>query len=105
MSQDAPRIARRQVVILNALGLHLRPANKFVGMAMQYRSEIRVVSGGEAVNGKSILELATLAAEQGTRLDLEADGPDAEAAVAALAELVAAGFYEDDDGDSVERPS
>jgi phosphocarrier protein HPr len=104
MSQD-PRIARRRVDILNALGLHLRPADKFVRLALQFQSDIRVLYNGQEINGRSILDLTTLAAEQGARLELEARGPDAEAAVAALADLVAAKFYEDDDGISVERPS
>jgi phosphocarrier protein HPr len=104
MSQD-PRIARRRVDILNPLGLHLRPADKFVRLALQFQSDIRVLYNGQEINGRSILDLTTLAAEQGARLELEARGPDAEAAVAALADLVAAKFYEDDDGHSVERPS
>jgi phosphocarrier protein HPr len=104
MSQD-PRIARRRVDILNPLGLHLRPADKFVRLALQFQSDIRVFYNGQEINGRSILDLTTLAAEQGARLELEARGPDAEAAVAALADLVAAKFYEDDDGVSVERPS
>ena len=98
MSAD-PQVARRQVEITNAMGLHLRPANKFVLLAARFQAEIKVISEGLEVNGKSILDLSTLAAECGTRLDLEARGPDAEAAVEALAELVAAGFYETDEGD------
>lgn len=97
MSDESP-VARRQVEITNAMGLHLRPANKFVLLAARFQSEVRVHAEGLAVNGKSILDLATLAAEHGTRLDIEAVGPDAEAAVAALAELVEAGFHEDDEG-------
>ncbi len=104
MSQD-PRVARRQVEIVNALGLHLRPADKFVRIAFQFQSEIRVFNDGREINGKSILDLTTLAAECGTRLDLEARGPDADAAVAALAALIEARFYEDDEGQSVERAS
>lgn len=95
MSQD-PQVARRQVEITNALGLHLRPADKFVRLASQFQSEIRVDHQGHTINGKSILDLTTLAAECGTRLELEARGPDAEAAVAALAELVLARFHEED---------
>lgn len=104
MSQDPP-VARRQVEILNALGLHLRPAAKFIDVAKHYKSEVVVSFAGREVNGKSILDLSTLAAECGTRLDLEARGPDAEATVIALAALVAARFYEDDEGQSVERAS
>jgi len=101
MSHD-PQVARRQVEIINALGLHLRPADKFVRLAHRFQSEIRVYSDGHEINGKSILDLTTLAAECGTRLDLEARGPDAEAAVEALAELVLARFHETDEGQDKE---
>ena len=98
MSHDPHQVARRQVEITNALGLHLRPADKFVRLAHQFQSEIRVYHQGHEINGKSILDLTTLAAECGTLLDLEARGPDAEAAVDALAELVLAQFYENEEG-------
>lgn len=98
MSQDPHQVARRQVEILNALGLHLRPADKFVRLAHRFQSEIRVYHEGHEINGKSILDLTTLAAERGTLLDLEARGPDAEAAVEALAELVLARFHETEEG-------
>jgi len=94
---DVP-VARRQVEILNAYGLHLRPADRFVRLALQFQSEIKVIFQGRECNGKSILDLTSLAAERGTRLDLEARGPDAEDAVAALADLVAARFHEMADG-------
>jgi phosphocarrier protein len=97
MSHDL-QIARRQVEIINALGLHLRPADKFVRLAHRFQSEIRVYHEGQESNGKSILDLTTLAAECGALLDLEARGPDAEAAVEALAELIRARFHETDDG-------
>ncbi len=110
MSQDDTRFARRPIEILNALGLHLRPAAKFVKLASEFQSEIRVYRNGqenhgEEVDGKSILSLAMLAAEQGTVLEVEARGPDAEQAVTALVALAFARFYEDDDGDSVEQES
>ena len=97
MSHDF-QVARRQVEITNALGLHLRPADKFVRLASRFQSEVRVFSDGQEINGKSILDLTTLAAECGTWLDLEARGPDAEAAVEALSELVLARFYETEEG-------
>ncbi len=103
MSKD-PRTARRRVEILNALGVHLRPAEKFVTLANRFESQVRVHLRDREVNGKSILDLATLAADRGTVLEVEAEGPDAEAAVAALAQLVAARFHEDDEGHSVEWP-
>ena len=76
MSDDTT-VARRQVEITNSLGLHMRPANKFVELALQFQSEIRVHYNGNDYNGKSILELTSLAAECGSRLDLEARGADA----------------------------
>lgn len=96
--QPEPHVARCQVEILNAYGLHMRPADKFVRLAVTFQAEIRVYFKGNQYNGKSILDLTTLAAEQGTRLELEALGPDAEAALSALADLVSARFYEDDEG-------
>ena len=92
----ATAVARRQVEILNRLGLHLRAADQFVRLARRFQCEIRVHYQGNASNGKSILELTTLAAECGTRLDLEACGPDAVAAVEAPAVVVAARFYENE---------
>jgi phosphocarrier protein HPr len=104
MSQHPP-VVRRPIEIINALGLHMRPADKFVRLALQFESEIRVIhDNGNEFNGKSILDLTSLAAECGTRLDLEACGPDAEVAVATLAALVSAGFYEDENGEELEPP-
>ncbi len=100
MSHDST-VARRQVEITNSLGLHLRPADKFVKLALRYQAEIRVHYNGNQFNGKSILDLTTLAAECGTRLELEASGPDAVEAVDALAGLVSAQFYENENGEAV----
>jgi phosphocarrier protein HPr len=102
MTQDS-HVARRQVEITNEYGLHLRPADKFVRLAHQFQAEIRIFYLGKEYNGKSILELTTLAAEFGSKLELEARGVDAEAAVAALAELVLADFHDAEEG-SAEQP-
>jgi phosphocarrier protein HPr len=104
MSPDTP-IARRQVEVLNSSGLHMRPAYKFVELALHFQAEIRVHYNGNEINGKSILDLATLAAECGTRLDLEARGPDAVEALDALADLISARFHENENGDSTESPA
>jgi phosphocarrier protein HPr len=103
MSHDTT-VSRRQVEITNSLGLHLRPADKFVKLAMRYQADVRVHYNGNQFNGKSILDLTTLAAECGTQLELEARGPDAEAAVEALAGLVSARFYENENGDTIQEP-
>lgn len=91
--------AQRQVKVLNAKGLHMRPATRFVSLAGKFQSEVRVAGDGKEVDGKSILDMTTLAAECGAVLDVRATGPDAEAAVDALARLVADRFGMPEDGD------
>ena len=92
-------LSRRAIEIVNLLGLHLRAAEKFVRQAKQFQAEIRVSHEGRVVNGKSILDLTALAAGCGTWLELEASGPDAEAAVVALSRLVEDRFHETDWGE------
>jgi phosphocarrier protein len=95
-------VAHRQVEIMNKLGLHVRPARKFVELALQFQAEVRVRHNNNEFNGKSLLELTMMAAECGTRLELEARGPDAAQAVEALAELILARFHEDENGESID---
>ncbi len=82
---DEVAIARRRVEIVNTYGLHLRAAAKFEKLANSFRAEIWVDYRGIRGNGKSILDLVGLTAECGATLDLEARGPDALEALAALA--------------------
>ncbi|MFV2068861.1 MAG: HPr family phosphocarrier protein [Pirellulales bacterium] len=84
--------ARRSVVVNQPEGLHARPAELFVKVALQFDSKIDVVKDNQRVDAKSILHVLTLAAVEGTRLDLEAEGPDAKEAIDALAELVDSNF-------------
>jgi phosphocarrier protein HPr len=95
---DGHAIAGSRVQVVNAHGLHMRPSTRFVKLASSFQSEILVDFRGARANGKSILDMTTLAAECGSYLDLEARGPDAEQALAALGELVAAGFHMEDEG-------
>ncbi|MFK7741928.1 MAG: HPr family phosphocarrier protein [Planctomycetota bacterium] len=94
---EEPRTLR--VTLQNKHGLHARPAHLFVQTANSYASQLRVARAdaeGEApVDGKSIMGMMMLAAEKGVELSLEATGPDADAMLRALAELVAAKFGED----------
>jgi phosphocarrier protein HPr len=87
-------VSRADVLVVNRLGLHARAAARFVQLAGQYRSAVRVSVGERSMDGKSILGLLLLAAAQGTRLTIETDGADAEAALAALVALVERGFEE-----------
>jgi phosphotransferase system HPr (HPr) family protein len=77
------------VEISDPCGLRLRTAAHFIGLAGQFRSEIWVVHDGRRYNGKSMRDLMTMVAECGSTLELEAQGPDAQAAVEALAQAVA----------------
>ena len=95
MSEEPPRILR--VNLSNRHGMHARPAHLFVQTANAYASSLRVgrTDSTERVDGKSIMGMMMLAAERGAELELQASGPDAEAMLRALAELVAANFGED----------
>jgi phosphocarrier protein HPr len=84
----------REVTIANKNGLHARPAAEIVKTAAKYTAEITLVRDDLEVNGKSIMGVMMLAAEYGSTLMLRADGPDAEAAVGALAKLIESKFGE-----------
>ena len=87
--------ASTQVTIINKLGLHARPAMSFVDTASGFKSDIQVTKDGQVVDGKSIMQLMMLAATAGSELHIEAEGPDAEQAVAALVKLVESKFDEE----------
>jgi phosphocarrier protein HPr len=82
----------RDLTIVNDEGLHARPAAMFVKTSNRYSSEVWISKEGEQVNGKSILGVMMLAAEQGAVITVTADGEDAEAALDAIEALVAGGF-------------
>ena len=86
--------AERGVQVRNKLGMHARAAVKFVQIANTFKSEVKVVKDDQEANGKSIMGLLTLVAAHGVTMTVICDGDDAEAAVTALAELVATGFGE-----------
>jgi phosphocarrier protein len=88
-------VVSREVEIVNRLGLHARAAARFVQAASRFRARVTVSRDGRVMDGKSILGILLLAASQGTRLVVSADGDDEEAAVDALAGLVAGRFGED----------
>jgi phosphocarrier protein len=102
---NEPGNARRCVEIVNSYGLHMRPAAKFVKLASSFQSDVWVDHQGTRANGKSIMDVATLAAKCGAALDLEARGLDAEEALSALADLVAAGFHMTDEDYRHQAPS
>ncbi|HRP08136.1 MAG TPA: HPr family phosphocarrier protein [Gemmatimonadales bacterium] len=84
----------RTVTISNPLGLHARPAAQFVKLAARYQCLVELGRDGTMVNGKSIMGVMMLAAEQGAMVLIRADGDDENEAVEALAALIEAGFGE-----------
>ncbi len=94
MGQAVPT-ARATASICNTRGLHARASAKFVKLASGFEAEIRVTREGSTVDARSIMGLLMLGAGMGSAIDISADGTDAVAAVAALGELVARRFDED----------
>ncbi len=91
---DVPAV-RRRVTICNQKGLHARAAAKFVKLAESFDAQVMVEKNETRVPGCSIMGLMMLAAGPGCDIEIEANGPEAEAAVEALAQLVAGKFDED----------
>jgi phosphocarrier protein len=87
-------VIEREATIVNQEGLHARPAARIVRLASTFEADIELAKDGLEVNGKSIMGVMMLAAECGSSITIRANGPDAEGAVQALAELVASGFGE-----------
>ena len=87
-------MAERTVTIVNKNGVHARPAAEIVKTAGKFASNITIVRDDLEVNGKSIMGVMMLAAECGSQIILRATGDDADAAIEALAQLVAARFGE-----------
>jgi phosphocarrier protein len=97
MSERAPGPPRAscRLEIKNRLGLHARAAALLVQTVARFDAEIAVTKDDQTVNGKSILGLMMLAGGQGSSIAVEAQGPDAQAAVDAITALVEAKFNED----------
>ncbi len=88
-------MVERSTTIRNRLGLHARPAAELVKVAAKFTCEISVGKDGSWVNGKSIMGVMTLAAEFGSTVTVRAEGPDAEAAAAALIEILSRELVEE----------
>jgi phosphocarrier protein HPr len=85
----------RELPIINKRGLHARASAKFVQMVERFNAEVWVTKGGETVGGTSIMGLMMLSAGPGTTIVVSAIGPDADAAVNAITDLVASKFNEE----------
>ncbi|OIO37742.1 MAG: hypothetical protein AUJ72_03970 [Candidatus Omnitrophica bacterium CG1_02_46_14] len=72
---------KRKIKIKNIQGLHARPASMFVRIANKFESDVTVRKGSDSVNGKSIMGLLVLAANEGSMIEIEVSGPDADRAM------------------------
>ncbi len=84
----------RTVTIVNKAGMHTRPASNIVKIASKYRSEFFIIKNGYSINGKSIIGVMTLAAEQGSDLTLRFEGEDEEKASVEVIKFFEDGFGE-----------
>ena len=81
-------LMKKELIIKNKQGLHARPAAIFVQVANKFDSRITVRRDAEEVNGKSIMGILMLGAEKGSLIIIEADGPDAQEALAELENII-----------------
>ncbi len=79
---------QQELEIINKLGLHARASAKFTQLAARFKSDVWLTRNGRRINAKSIMGVMMLAAGKGAKVLLEADGPDEEACIAALAGLI-----------------
>lgn len=87
-------MVEREVTVRNRSGIHTRPAATIVKTAARFKAEFTIIKDDMEINGKSIIGVMTLAAEQGSTLLLRFEGADEDAAVAALVDLFERGFDE-----------
>jgi phosphocarrier protein HPr len=87
---------QREVEIINRLGLHARASARLTQVAARYKANVWLGRNGRRVNAKSIMGVMMLAAAKGSRITIEADGPDEEQALEAVAGLIAARFEENE---------
>lgn len=83
-----------KITIINKLGLHARASAKFVSTAGRFQSRLDIIKESKTINGKSIMAVMMLAANKGSELTLQIEGPDEEAMETALVELIQNRFGE-----------
>ena len=81
--------------IVNKLGLHARPSAQLVSVTSRFASEVFITKDSLRINAKSIMGVMMLAAEKGSELLIEVNGPDEEEAIQAILEIIASGFGEE----------
>ncbi len=94
----ADSVCEIEVEIMNADGLHMRPAMQFVDLAGQFDSDIHVSNEEQCVDAKSIMQMTMLAATCGTKLRIKAEGADAAEAIVSLQDLVEVKMFDETPG-------
>ena len=89
-------MVRREIEIINKLGMHARAAAKFVTLAQTFKANIKVARNGQEVNGKSIMGVMMLAAAKGSTIELLIEGEDEQQAEEHLCKLINNRFEEDE---------
>ena len=84
----AHKTLEKKIIIKNKQGLHARPAAIFVQIANKFDSDISVIKDGEEINGKSIMGILMLGAEEGACIHLKVTGPDAQEAITELESIL-----------------
>ncbi|MCB1072236.1 MAG: HPr family phosphocarrier protein [Chlamydiales bacterium] len=92
MESESKNKLKKSFIILNDKGLHTRPATELVKCASVFKSQIFLIYQGLNVNAKSLLGILMLAATRGAKIEIEAEGIDAEDAVTAIIKLASAKF-------------
>lgn len=87
-------MVEKLVKVINRSGIHTRPAASIVKLASKFKSEVYLIRDKFAINGKSIIGVMTLAAEQGSEIKVRAEGPDEQEAVDEIVKLFESGFGE-----------
>ncbi len=86
---------RRDIVVMNRLGLHARAAAKLVQLANQFKAQVTLSTNQMCADAKSILGVLTLAAAKDTPLTIETNGPDEQQAMENIESLIKSGFGEE----------
>ena len=94
-ARPGARKMAKEIAIVNRFGLHLRHAARFAQVANRFCGDVRVAEGGTEVNRKSILDLITLGAAQGSRLRIRIEGPDGSQAMREIERLIQSWSDED----------
>ncbi len=94
-AETGPTVTSQDIIIPNPVGLHARPSAVLAQLAKKYESTIRLHRGSDSANVRSVVALMGMEVNRGDTVTLEATGPDAEAAIAALAEAVRTGLGEE----------